>query len=32
MLSTGGSGERVRGLDLGADDVLSLPFDAHEFT
>src|SRR5258708_23900402 len=30
MLSPGGSGERTRGLDLGADDVLSLPFDAHE--
>ena len=31
MLSPGGSAERTRGLDLGADDVLSLPFDAHEF-
>src|SRR5260221_11710316 len=30
MLSPGGPGERTRGLDLGADDVLSLPFDAHE--
>jgi S1-C subfamily serine protease len=30
MLSLGGSGERTRGLDLGADDVLSLPFDPHE--
>src|SRR5882672_2825425 len=30
MLSPGGSGERARGLDLGADDVLSLPFDPHE--
>ena len=30
MLSPGGSGERTRGLDLGADDVLSLPFDPHE--
>jgi CheY-like chemotaxis protein/S1-C subfamily serine protease len=30
MLSTGGSAERTRGLDLGADDVLSLPFDSHE--
>src|SRR5258708_8470793 len=30
MLSAGGSGERTRGLDLGADDVLSLPFDSHE--
>jgi DNA-binding response OmpR family regulator/S1-C subfamily serine protease len=31
MLSPGGSAERTRGLDLGADDVLSLPFDPHEF-
>jgi len=30
MLCPGGSGERTRGLDLGADDVLSLPFDSHE--
>jgi len=30
MLSPGGSGERTRGLDLGADDVLSVPFDTHE--
>ena len=30
MLSPGGSAERSRGLDLGADDVLSLPFDSHE--
>ncbi len=30
MLSRGGSAERTRGLDLGGDDVLSLPFDAHE--
>lgn len=30
MLSPGGSAERSRGLDLGADDVLSLPFDPHE--
>jgi S1-C subfamily serine protease len=30
MLSPGGSAERTRGLDLGADDVLSLPLDAHE--
>ena len=30
MLSPGGSTERTRGLDLGADDVLSLPFDSHE--
>ena len=31
MLSPGGIAERTRGLDLGADDVLSLPFDPHEF-
>jgi DNA-binding response OmpR family regulator/S1-C subfamily serine protease len=31
MLSPGGANERTRGLDLGADDVLSLPFDSHEF-
>src|SRR5262249_47589808 len=31
MLSPGGSAERTRGLELGADDVLSLPFDPHEF-
>src|SRR5260221_8876781 len=30
MLSPGGSAERTRALDLGADDVLSLPFDFHE--
>jgi DNA-binding response OmpR family regulator/S1-C subfamily serine protease len=30
MLSPGASVERTRGLDLGADDVLSLPFDPHE--
>ena len=30
MLAPGGSGQRTRGLDLGADDVLSLPFDPHE--
>ena len=30
MLSPGGSGERARGMDLGADDVLSVPFDPHE--
>jgi DNA-binding response OmpR family regulator/S1-C subfamily serine protease len=30
MLSPGGSDERTRGLDLGADDVVSLPFDSHE--
>jgi DNA-binding response OmpR family regulator len=30
MLSKGGAAERTRGLDLGADDVLSLPFDPHE--
>src|ERR1700761_5269210 len=31
MLSPGESAERARGLDLGADDVLSLPFDPREF-
>ena len=31
MLSPGGANERTRGLDLGADDVLSLPFEPHEF-
>jgi serine protease Do len=30
MLSPGGSTERTRGLDLGADDVVSLPFDPPE--
>src|SRR6202048_810785 len=30
MLAPGGSPERTGGLDLGADDVLSLPFDSHE--
>lgn len=30
VLSPGGSAERSRGLDLGADDVLSLPFDPQE--
>src|SRR5580693_8679292 len=30
MLSPGGSAARTRGLDLGADDVLSLPFDPQE--
>jgi DNA-binding response OmpR family regulator len=30
ILSPGGSAGRTRGLDLGADDVLSLPFDSHE--
>src|SRR5215469_16122001 len=30
MLSPGTSAERTRGLDLGADDVLSLPIDRHE--
>jgi DNA-binding response OmpR family regulator/S1-C subfamily serine protease len=30
MLCPGGAAERTRGLDLGADDVLSLPFDPHE--
>jgi serine protease Do len=30
LLSPGGSAERSRGLDLGADDALSLPFDPQE--
>lgn len=30
MLAHGGASERVRGMDLGADDVLSLPFEPHE--
>ena len=30
MLSHGGPAERTRGIDLGADDVLSLPFEPHE--
>jgi DNA-binding response OmpR family regulator len=30
LLSKGGSVERCRGLDLGADDVLSLPYDPQE--
>lgn len=30
MLADGGSLERVRGLDLGADDVISLPLDDRE--
>jgi serine protease Do len=30
MLAPGGSGERTRGMDLGADDILSIPFDPHE--
>jgi DNA-binding response OmpR family regulator len=30
LLSKGGSAERSRGLDLGADDVLSLPYDPQE--
>jgi S1-C subfamily serine protease/CheY-like chemotaxis protein len=30
MLSRGGPVERTRGLDLGADDVLSLPFEPQE--
>ncbi len=29
-LSPGGSAERTRGIELGADDVLSLPFDSQE--
>jgi len=30
VLAPGGAPERIRGLDLGADDVLSVPFDPHE--
>ena len=30
MLAPGAAPERIRGLDLGADDVLSVPFDPHE--
>ena len=30
MVSPGGSGERTRGLDLGADDALSQPVGPHE--
>src|SRR5262249_27387308 len=30
MIAPGGSAERTRGLDLGADDVLSLPLDPQE--
>jgi DNA-binding response OmpR family regulator len=30
MLATGESPERIRGLDLGADDVLSIPFSDRE--
>src|SRR6202023_394014 len=30
MISPGVSPERTRGVDLGADDVLSLPFDSHD--
>ncbi len=30
MLAPGGTAERTRGLDLGADDVMSLPFEPHE--
>lgn len=30
MLAAGGPAERVRGLDLGADDVLSVPFEDRE--
>jgi DNA-binding response OmpR family regulator len=30
MTAEGGSAERVRGLELGADDVLSLPFEDRE--
>ena len=30
ILSQGGSAERIRGIGLGADDVLSVPFEARE--
>src|SRR5215831_14722852 len=30
ILSPGGSAERIRGMGLGADDVLSVPFDPRE--
>lgn len=30
MLANGGTGERIRSLDLGADDVLSVPFEDRE--
>ena len=30
MLARGGPAERVRGLDLGADDVISVPFEGRE--
>src|SRR5260370_19168195 len=30
VLAPGGPAERTRALDLGADDVLSVPFDSHE--
>jgi DNA-binding response OmpR family regulator len=30
MLAQGGANERARGLDLGADDAVSLPFEPHE--
>jgi serine protease Do len=30
ILSPGGPAERIRGMGLGADDVLSVPFDHHE--
>ena len=30
MVAAGGTAERVRGLELGADDVLSVPFDDRE--
>jgi DNA-binding response OmpR family regulator len=30
MLAHGGAPERARGMDLGADDALSLPFENHE--
>ena len=31
MLAAGGAAERIRGLDLGADDVISMPFEDREF-
>ena len=31
MIVHGGALERARALDLGADDVISFPFDATEF-
>src|SRR5260370_13370023 len=31
VLAPGGPAERTRALDLGADHLLSVPFDSHEF-